>query len=299
VRSVFRRPCHCSSPVSLFPRPARRGRHATVLALTAFRSPLVQPITVQSIINHPQEQVRRRLLVPRQRSSLVLLPRVVSSCSTAIAQSASFSRLTLPNTFRPIISHYEERVRLRSLCHALPAGAHTPNLQRYIRCSSVITRSAFRPHFVDADLFPVHYQPLGQGTSTVYRCQIVAHTPSACFCPTLAGSANVPSQPSNWRARRSDCSSSSHCVWSWLMSSSGWHGTSKTSLTLHGPPPGFCWRDVAGLDTVEGHDQSSRGTPALPLNCGSCALRFPILTLWLYYALGALWCTAALQGYGR
>ena len=30
----------------------------------------------------------------------------------------------------------------------------------------------------------------------------------------------------------------------------GWRGTSETSLTLHGPPPGFCRRDVAGLDTV-------------------------------------------------
>jgi len=148
--------------------------------------------------------------VAPRRSSLILLRRVVSSCFTAIAQFASSSRLTLPNTFRPIVSHYEEQVRFRLLCRVLPAGAHTLNLPRYIRCSSVITRSAFGPHFVDPDLFPVHHQPLGQGTSAVYRCQIVAHTPSACFWPTLAGSASVASQPSHWRARRSECSSSSH-----------------------------------------------------------------------------------------
>ena len=170
-------------------------------------------------------------------------------------------------------------MRLCSLCRVLPASAHTPNLPRYIRCSSVIARSAFSPPFVDPDLFPFHHQPLGQGTSAVCRCRIVAHTSSACFWPTLAGSTNVPSQPSNWRARRSECSSSSHCFRSWLMSSPGWHGTSKISLMLRGLPPGFCRRDVAGLDTVEGQDQSSRGTPASPSGCDSCALRFPILTL--------------------
>ena len=243
-----------------------------------------------SIVNHPQEQVRRRSLVLCRRSSLVLLPRVVSSCSTAIAQSASSSRLTLPNTFRPIVSHYEEQVRLCSLCHVLPAGAQTPNLPRYICCSSVITRSEFSPHFVDADLFPVHHQPLGQGTSAVCRCQIIAHTPSVCFRPALAGSANVPSQPPNWRARRSECSLSSHCVWSWLMSLPGWRGTSKTGLTLHGLPPGFCRRVEAGLDTVEGQDRSSCGTPASPSSCRSCALRFSILTL--------CGCTTRLVRYG-
>jgi len=36
VRSVACQACHCSSLVPLFPRLARRGRHATVLALTAF-----------------------------------------------------------------------------------------------------------------------------------------------------------------------------------------------------------------------------------------------------------------------
>jgi len=107
----------------------------------------------------------------------------------------------------------------------------------------VIARSAFSPHFVDPDLFSGHHQPLGHGTSAVCRCQIVAHTPSACFWPTLAGLANVPSQPSNWRARRSECSSSSHCVWSWLMSLPGWHGTSKASLTLHGLPRAS-WRGM-------------------------------------------------------
>jgi len=40
----------------------------------AFRSPLVQSIVVQSIINHPQEQVRRRSLVPRRSSALIFGP---------------------------------------------------------------------------------------------------------------------------------------------------------------------------------------------------------------------------------
>ena len=43
--------------------------------------------------------------------------------------------------------------------------------------------------------------------------------------------------------------------------------------------PGILERDVAGVDTVEGQDQSSRGTPASPLSCRSCALHYTILTL--------------------
>jgi len=203
-------------------------------------------------MNDPQELVRCRSPVPRRSSALIfgLLPRVGQFLLHSHRSICLLSRLTLPNTFRAIVSHYEEQVRLRLLCRVLPAGAHTPNFPRYIRCTSVITRSASSPHCVDPDLFPVHHQPLDQRTSAVYRCQIVVHTPSACFWPTLAGSANVPSQPSNWRARRSECSSSCHCGRSWLMTLPGWRGTSETSLTLHGPPPGFCRRDVAGLDTV-------------------------------------------------
>ena len=162
--------CHCSSDVPLFPRPARPGRHAAVLALTAFRSPVIQSIVVQSIIYHPQEQVRGRSPVPRRSSALIFgLPS--TRRQFLLHSHRSCSRLTLPNTFRPMVSHYEEQVRLCSLCCVLPVDAHTPNLPRYIRRSSVIARSAYSPHFVDPDLFPVHHQPLGQASSAVYRCQ--------------------------------------------------------------------------------------------------------------------------------
>ena len=122
---------------------------------------LVVVVTLQSSLSRPsvlcsynqsrsnQEQVRCRSLVPRQRSSLVLLPRVVSSCSTAIAQSTSSSRLILPNTFRPIFSHYDEQACLRSLCLILPTFRATfvalPSSldQSLVPTSSIPTSSHF------------------------------------------------------------------------------------------------------------------------------------------------------------
>jgi len=202
---------------------------------------------------------------------------------------------------------------------SVPSSATMRNRCVFVRCAAsylpVLILPTFRatsvalPLSLDHRFVPTSSIPTSsqfiinrsvKAPSTVYHCQIVAHTPSACFWPTLAGSANVPSQPSNWRARRSQCSSSSHCVRPWLMSLPGWRGTSKTSLTLHGPPPGFCQRNVSGLDTVEGQDRLSRGKPSVAIELPfMCTALSHLDTRWLYYALGALWCTAALRGHGR